>query len=108
MRNKMKNTRRWTLFDIPVREEECWTHVGIELCGSFSNTKRTLDACRKGKSVMAGLANIGLRPNALNPICGANLWRTIGIPTTLYGCELWNNLTANEIMANEKIVQIKF
>jgi hypothetical protein len=56
---------------------------------------------------MAGLDNIGLRPNALNPICGANLWRTIGIPTTLYGCELWNNLTANEIMANEKIVQIK-
>ena len=102
MWNKIKNTRRWTLFGTPVREERCWTHVGIDLCGSFSSTERTSRSCQKGMSVMASLVNVGARPNALNPICGGKLWLTIGIPAALYGCELWNNLTTNEILAIEK------
>ena len=102
MWNKMKNTRGWTLFGIPVREEPSWTHVGIDLCGSFSSTERTLCSCQKGKSVIASLVNIGARPNALNPICGAHLWLTMGIPDALYGCELWNNLTTREIVSFER------
>ena len=67
-----------------------------------NSTERTLRSCQKGKSVMASLVNIVAWPNALNPICGANLWLTMGIPAALYGCELWNNLTMHEIVSNER------
>ena len=64
-----------------------------------NSTERTLRSCQKGKSVMASL---GARPNALNPICGANLWLTMGIPAVLYGCELCNNLTTHEVVSIER------
>ena len=51
---------------------------------------------------MISLVNIGARPNALNPICGANLWLSMGIPAALYGCELWNNLITHEIVSIER------
>ena len=85
MWNKMKNTGRWR-------------NAGIELCGSFQSTERTL----RSKSVLASLVNIGARPNALTAICGANLRRTIGITITLYGCEHWNNLTTYYIVSIER------
>lgn len=100
--NKEKYSREWTLYGVPIMEKRTWPHVGIELSGNFSSTERTLEACKKAKSVMACLVNIGVRPNALNPICGASLWRTVGQPTALYGCELWNNLTINEINSLER------
>jgi hypothetical protein len=33
----------------------------------------------------------------MNPIWGAGLWKTNGIPTCLYGCELWNTLGTTEL-----------
>ena len=100
--NKVKHSREWTLYGVPIKENKIWPHIGIELSGNFSSTKRTFEACKKSKSVMTCLVNIGARPNALNPIYGASLWCTVGIPTALYGCELWNNLTTNEITSLER------
>lgn len=100
--NKIKRSREWTLYGVPIEEKRRWPHVGIELSGNFSSTERTIEACKKAKSVMACLINIGARPNALNPICGASLWRTVGIPSALYGCELWTNMSINEINSLER------
>ena len=83
-------------------EKKNWTHVGIDLSGNFSNSKKTEEACKKAKSTMLCLAGIGVQPNALNPICTASLWRSVGIPTALYGCELWNNLTTSELEMLER------
>ena len=51
---------------------------------------------------MLSLAGVGLRPNALNPICAASVWRSVTIPSALYGCELWNNLTKSELETLER------
>ena len=51
---------------------------------------------------MACLSNLGVRPNASNPICGANLWRSVVIPTALYRYELWNNMTEQELLSIER------
>ena len=105
IRNRLTNSRSWTLYGVPIKEKQSWPHVGIELSGNFSSLKRTLDACAKAKSTMACLSNLGLRHNALNPICGANLWRSVVIPTALYGCELWNNMTEKELLSIERSVR---
>lgn len=100
--NKRKQLRKWKLYNSAIKEKECWTHVGIELSGNFSSSKRTYECCRKAKSAILSLAGLGLRPNALNPICALSLWHSIGIPTALYGCELWNNLTTSELEMLER------
>ena len=105
IRNRLTNSRSWTLYGVPIKEKQSWPHVGIELPGNFSGLKRTLDACAKAKSTMACLSNLGVRPNALNPICGANLWHSVVIPTALYGCELWNNMTEQELLSIERILR---
>ena len=51
---------------------------------------------------MSSLMNIGACPSALNPTCACSLWRTVGNQTSLYGCELWNNLTIHETESLER------
>lgn len=102
MFNKLKRYRKWTLYDRPIEQKRAWPHVGIELSGNFSSAKRTEQVCIKAKFQMSSLMSIGACPSALNPICACSLWRTVGIPTSLYGCELWNNLTTSEIESLER------
>ena len=47
--------------------------------------------------------SLGARSGSMSPICDVGLWRVIGIPTCLYGCELWNALTATEISILERV-----
>lgn len=102
MFNKLKCFRKWTLYDLPIEQKSAWSHVGIYLSGNFSSGNRTEQACIKAKFQMSSLMSIGACPGALNPICACALWRTVGIPTSLYGCELWNNLTTSEIELLER------
>ena len=39
----------------------------------------------------------GFRPGGINPICGASVWKAFGIPTMLYGCEVWSRSTMTEV-----------
>ena len=44
---------------------------------------------------------MGARYGGLNPVTAAGLWRRIGIPRMIYGCELWQ-LNRHDILELEK------
>ena len=58
---------------------------------------------RKGKAVVSSLMSAGVRPAGLNPICGINIWTTVGLPTMLFGGELWSNITKTEYDILERV-----
>ena len=93
----LKSSRNWTLGVHDVKEERTWEHVGNVLSGSFSNVDRCEAAVKKGKEVVSCLLSSGARPGGLNPICSAELWRTVGLPRMLYGAELWWGLKKSDI-----------
>ncbi|CAB4026394.1 Hypothetical predicted protein [Paramuricea clavata] len=95
--NKNNVTRNWKLYNAKVEEKRSWTHVEIELSGDFNGNDRTKNVCKKAKETVHSLMNLGARSGRLNPMCGAGLWKTNGIPTCLYGCELWNTLGTTEL-----------
>lgn len=39
----------------------------------------------------------GVRPGGLNPVCGAELWRAVGLPRMLYGAELWGGISKTDM-----------
>ena len=61
--------------------------------GSLLVVTFSVKAAKKGKASMGALMSAGTRPGGLNPICGASMWKSFGIPAMLYGCE---NVTATE------------
>ena len=92
-----KSNRKWILDDLHIEESEDYTHVGIKISGNFSSMNRTMEMAKKGREVVASIMSTGIRPGGINPIVGANVWLTIGLPRMLYGCELWSNLTKTEV-----------
>ena len=48
---------------------------------------------------------MGARYGGLNPVTAAGLWRRIGIPRMIYGCELWQ-LNRHDILELEKVQNI--
>ena len=83
-----KSTRHWFINNVLIEEKADWDHVGINLSGNFSSMERSKKAANKGKSVSGLLSRVGLRVGGLNPICGSNIWKSFGLPSILYGCEL--------------------
>ncbi len=96
MNNRRKETRSWHLKGKDISEKHSWEHVGILLNSNFSSFERSTEVVKKGKAVVYSLMGAGIRPGGLNPICGASVWRTFGIPAILYGCEVWSNLSKTE------------
>ena len=96
MNNNRKNTRTWYLKDVEIKEKTSWDHVGITLSGNFCSKERSINAASKGKAIIGSLMSAGVRPGGLNPICAASLWKLLGIPAMLYGCEVWYDLKIEE------------
>lgn len=97
MNTLRRSTRKWFINGIAIDEKTSWDHVGITLSGNFSSYERSKAAMKKGKAVMGELMCAGFRPGGINPICGASVWKAFGIPTMLYGCEVWSRLTMTEV-----------
>ena len=43
------------------------------------------------------MIGLGLHPTGLNPLTSTSLYQKIIVPCALYGSELWNNMTQNDI-----------
>ena len=73
------------------------THLGVTLCSYDSSSKRTEEACDKGRRQLATLHSSGVRSNGSYPFVCSFLWNRICLPSMLHGCELWNNMNQYEL-----------
>ena len=76
--------------------------MGIVLNSVFSSVKRTKEMCNRGKAILAGLSDIGVKSNGFNPLTSAFLWEKICLSSILYGSEVWYCLTKYETSILER------
>ena len=83
---------------------ECKTlkHVGIILENGFNSTERTITACRLIRSLSMSIIKQGIHPSVMNPIVCSKIILQLCYTKVLHDCELWNNLTNNEIVLLER------
>ena len=89
--------RTWSLGDNTISEQAWYKHVGILLYSNLRTVERTLTACRKLRGTSVSIVGVGLHPHSMNPITGRKIYERIVLPSALYGCELWSDLTRTEI-----------
>ena len=94
--------RKWFLGHEIVHEYSSVKHVGILLNSTGSINERIDAACTKSRGAFMSLCGAGVRPKALNPLTGANLYKAIVLPRALYGCELWHDMSKDNIQKLEK------
>ena len=96
--------RKWLIGNDEVEEVAANKHCGVILTSSLSTIERTKLACRKGRSVTNAWCNqAALGQGKLNPITSLKLYKTITLPSALYGCELWTQLSCNEKLMLERM-----
>jgi hypothetical protein len=84
----------FNLGDIKIPCSDSYNHLGIVINNKLTLSDRILSACRKGQKSYYALNDIG--SNYLNPITLSHLYKSVVLPTVLYGCELWNNLSTSD------------
>ena len=77
-------------------------HVGIKLHANFDHWERTAEKCKSIKSTSMALFQSGCHPHGLSPVTSLKLVKTLCLAKSLYGCELWNSLSRNELLALER------
>ena len=69
-------------------------HLGITLDRRLTNACRVHEACsRARKSYFSLKSNM---PGTVNPLTATSLYRKVILPSLLYGCELWNELSVTD------------
>ena len=91
----------WTLGDTPIDVVKSHTHCGVQLTSDISSAGITKSVCRKGRGIMLSLQNCGL--GSLNPLTLLKLYKSIVLPSALFGCELWNSLSETEWVMLERM-----
>ena len=82
-------TRILALGENFISEEVCYNHLGINL-NKYLNFNENIDiSCRKLRSTLLSLVNVGLHPEGLNPMTAYKIYKSVVIPKALYGCEIW-------------------
>ena len=89
--NRVNQAFVWTLGDTPVPRLDSCCHLGIITNDKSSSSDRVKSACRKGRNSFYALTDIG--SPYLNPLTFAKLYKSVVLPSVLYGCELWNNMS---------------
>ena len=103
-KNTCQEKRKWIMGNNDVSEVESHIHGGVLLSTAPSNTERTKLACRKGRSIMLSICNDQvLGSEKLNPLTLLKLYKTITLPSALFGCEMWSNLTSIEKSMLERL-----
>lgn len=85
----------WKLGDTIISCADNYNHLGIIISSKLTLSDRIITACRKGQKSYYALNDIG--SNYLNPLTLSHLYKTIVLPTVIYGCELWSNLSTNDL-----------
>ena len=94
-------TRIWKLGDKIIEEVKNHFHCGIKLTTDKTTVNITKDLCRKGRGIMLSLQHCGI--GKLLPLTLVKLYKAIVLPSALFGCELWTNVSDTEYKMLEKM-----
>ena len=84
----------WHIGDDKIPSSDNCCHLGIEMNSCFKATERTTNACRKSQMPFA--VN-GIMSNSTKPCVLVKLYKSVVLPTVLYGYEMWNNLKSVDL-----------
>lgn len=90
----------WRIGNELIPTAERYTHLGIEIHEQFKAVERISNACRKAKNSYFALNGITLK--STNPTVLIKLYKTVILPTLLYGCEMWTSLKASDETALQR------
>ena len=85
-----------TIHQESIPDADSHTHLGIELNGKLSALSRTTNACRKGRNTYLAISNIR-DDNASPLIVLIKMYKSVVIPSVVYGCEVWNDLKNKDL-----------
>lgn len=78
-------------------------HLGITQTSNLRCTTRITERCQKARNAFFAMAAQGVSIHGLNPLVSVNLYKKIIVPIALYGCQLWNYHTINDINCVNKL-----
>ncbi|MES9883665.1 MAG: reverse transcriptase family protein [Sedimenticola sp.] len=105
-RNMHSNTRPVKFGDGFITCHDSATHVGIQLNKSLKCNDAITQRCDKGRSSIFSILSIDSISGNVNPITLSSIMSKVCIPVTLYGCELWHNMTSADTYKIEKIIRL--
>ena len=82
-------SRQWRLGQDLIPEGVSYNHLGINLNKYLSFQDNIDTSCRKLRSTLLSLVNVGLHPGGLSPLTSFKIYKSVVIPKALYGCEIW-------------------
>jgi hypothetical protein len=85
----------WHIGDDTIPSSDNCCHLGIEMNSCFKATERTTNACRKVRNVFFAIN--GIMSNSTKPCVLVTFYKSVVLPTVLYGCEMWNNLKSVDL-----------
>ena len=100
---RLSPSRVWRAGSDTIQEFRSVKHVGIILDAGLTSSVRTKNACTKGRGSLLSLAGSGVRPQGLNPLTSAKLYKQTVLPCALYGSELWWNITLGDQLKLEQM-----
>ncbi len=98
-----QNNRKWSMGTMELTETVEYKHVGIVLNKFQNTTERTKAACSTARKTLMSLVNCGVKENGITPMTACHLYKSVVLPKTLHGCELWGNLSKGDIDKLERI-----
>ena len=105
--NKAKSTKTVAKFGTEsILSCDSVTHVGIQLNYKLNCSETIETRLRKGRSSLISIISMEESLGDINPIVLASIVNKVCIPVTLYGSELWNNLSNTDIVKLERFIRL--
>ena len=60
------------------------------------------EASNKIKNSFLSLVNCSLHEDGLTPLSAKHIYKSIGLPKSLYGYEVWSNLSPTQVLSMER------
>ncbi|MES9881493.1 MAG: reverse transcriptase family protein [Sedimenticola sp.] len=97
-----RSNRNWILGDEIVPDKEEYLHLGIVCDKYLSDTENVKQCNTKLRGTFLSLSNSGLGSNDLHPLTSKKLYNTVVLTKAVYGCEMWNSLSSQQVSVIER------
>lgn len=84
------------LFDNVIPNCNDVIYAGCLLQANLKSDRLLERACKNARSKIHSLHPVGVNNSQINPAVSAKIWKRIVLPSSLYSCELWTDITKKD------------